>query len=95
MQHNYYPMSAGLITTAQLSGSTDVGTGVWGTTSEASVNSSTGVVGNMVAGNCYIFTYTVTNGTCDDSEDVQVCVDAEPDANAGTDQRLCNILTRQ
>ncbi len=82
-------------TTAQLSGSQNVGSGLWSTSSGANVNATTGAVSNIVAGNCYTFTYTVTNGECSDSDDVEVCIDAQPTADAGPDQNLCNVTETQ
>ncbi len=80
------------MTTTTLNGSTDVGTGSWSTTSSATVTSG-GAVSGMTAGNCYIFLWSVVNGTCSGSDDVEVCVDTQPTANAGADQDLCNATS--
>ena len=79
------------VTSASLSGTQNFGTGVWTTTSSATItdlnNPNTTITG-LVNGNCYNFTYTVTNGPCPtDADVVQICVLTNP--NAGTDQNVC------
>ena len=77
-------------TTTQLTGNMTVGMGSWSTTSTATIDAPTGAVSGMVPGNCYVFTYTVSNGECGDADDVEVCVDEQPVVDAGDDQVLCN-----
>ena len=76
-------------TTANLTGTTSSGAGVWSTTSTATVDANTGAVTGMTAGSCYTFTWTVTDGNCVVADDVEVCIDEMPTANAGSDQTVC------
>ena len=79
------------VTTSTLYGVKNIGTGLWTTTSGATIVSSgsdTTQVNGLVAGNCYEFIFTVSNAPCPpDADTVQICVITNP--NAGIDQEVC------
>ncbi len=80
-------------TTAVLSaGALTSGTGLWTSTSPASIanplNPST-VVSNMNNAGTYVFIWTVSNGICTSSDTVSIEVSLPVTANAGVDQQLC------
>ncbi len=69
------------------------GTGLWSTTSSASIantaNRNTTVSGMTTAGT-YTFVWTVTNGSCVTRDTVNIVVLNPVIANAGTDQQICS-----
>lgn len=75
-----------------------IGNGAWEITSQpvgssASVVSSTNTINNLIPGD-YTLTWRVTTTTCGDAtDDVTFTVLPLPDANAGTDQTLCNTTS--
>lgn len=72
------------------------GTGLWSTTSSATitnpVSSSSGVTGLNSAGT-YNFIWTVTNGACISRDTMRIIINAPVTANAGSDQVLCSATT--
>ncbi|MFK7903548.1 MAG: hypothetical protein AB8B69_00410, partial [Chitinophagales bacterium] len=79
--------------TSIVTGTISGGLGVWSTTSTANIDPQTGLISNLENGNCYTFTYTVTNNYCILADEIEVCVEAEPTANAGSDQTICSTTT--
>lgn len=76
-----------------------IGTGTWtrvsgpNTPSINNIHSATTSISGLVAGT-YIFDWTVANGTCTSSDQMQIQVDGLPTTpNAGPDQNLCNVTT--
>ena len=69
-----------------------VGTGVWTVSSTgATANSPTSPTSSVVASTygTYTFTWTETNQTCTDNDDVQVTFIQIPTPNAGIDDQIC------
>ncbi len=81
------------VATTTLNGTQSSGTGLWSTTSNATIDPNTGEVSNMESGNCYTFTYTVTDNLCTLTDEVEVCVESMPIADAGLDQNICTSIT--
>ncbi|MGB0932589.1 MAG: hypothetical protein ACPGVB_17525, partial [Chitinophagales bacterium] len=85
--------------TTTLTGTTSAGTGVWSISDDAgdidvAIVANTGAVSGMDAGNCYTFLWTVTDGSCTASDEVEVCVSEQPTAIAGNDQQVCATTTQ-
>lgn len=76
-------------------GTTNIGQGVWSTTSKtAKIDPFTGKVTNMEGGKCHVFIWTVSDGKCTASDEVEVCVKAFPsEASAGIDQHIYTTST--
>ena len=85
--------------TATVIGTNSLGTGAWSVSDNAgdagvAIDASGNII-NMDAGNCYTFLWTVTNGTCVATDEVQVCIDEAPTpVNAGADQDVCSNSTQ-
>jgi gliding motility-associated-like protein len=80
------------LTTATLNGNNPApGTGVWTTTSSATITApstpATGITG-LTAG-IYAFVWTITNGSCTTNDTVVIIVDTLIASNAGPDQQVC------
>ena len=82
-------------TTALMAANTpSTGTGLWTQTAGVpatviSPTSPTTTISGLTPGN-YIFTWTITNGACINSSNVNITISSGPTtANAGTDQDLC------
>jgi trimeric autotransporter adhesin len=80
----------------QLGATLSTGTGVWtqtagsGTATFSNPNSPNATV-TVSAYDTYIFTWTETNGTCSDADDVTVNFWNQPVANAGSDMQECDL----
>ncbi len=85
------------VTTANLNATTTVGTGVWTTSSGATIttpSSPTSSVSNLTVGATHTFTWTVTNGACAAATStVTITINAPSQSNAGSSQTLCNATT--
>ncbi len=72
------------------------GTGLWTTTSIATIasptNATTGVSGMNVAG-FYFFVWSITNGPCISRDTMVIIVRNPTPSNAGVDQNLCNATS--
>ncbi|MDB5258762.1 MAG: hypothetical protein JWM14_3457, partial [Chitinophagaceae bacterium] len=85
------------VTTANLNATTTVGTGVWTTSSGASIttpSSPTSGVTGLTVGSTHTFTWTVTNGACAAATSTAtITINAPSQSNAGSNQTLCNATT--
>ena len=82
----------GVFATPLENGQTGLWTVVLGTGVTITDNTqATAFIDGMVSGECYTFRWTVTSqsGACFASDEVEVCVDEMPQANAGADQEIC------
>ena len=84
------------VSTATLTANSSSGTGQWtsmdaGITFIDDIDPSTDVQG-MMASNCYTLLWTVTDGTCQASDEVEICIDILPTASAGADQVFCGNI---
>ncbi|MGB0930166.1 MAG: hypothetical protein ACPGVB_05290, partial [Chitinophagales bacterium] len=85
--------------TATLAGTNNGGTGTWSISDDAGDGDvaidNSGSVTNMDAGNCYTFLWTVANGVCTATDEVEVCIDELPTpVEAGADQNICATNTQ-
>ncbi|GAA4971866.1 hypothetical protein GCM10023315_22510 [Algibacter aquimarinus] len=63
-----------------LDGSQDNNGGVWTDASSTTISNSIDITGFTVAGSPYLFTYTISNGTCDDMETISITVEPAPES---------------
>ena len=63
-----------------LDGSQDNNTGVWTDSANNVISNNIDITGFTVAGSPYQFTYTISNGTCDDTETITIIVEPAPES---------------
>lgn len=73
-----------------LDGSQDNNTGIWTDAGGATVTSPIDISTFTVAGSPYEFTYTLSNGTCEDSETITITIEPAPESgNALSPLEIC------
>ncbi|MFN8153944.1 MAG: Ig-like domain-containing protein [Bacteroidia bacterium] len=83
-------------TTVMAATTPSAGSGLWTTTSSATIAtpaSPTTAVSGMSTAGTYTFVWTVTNGACVSRDTMVVTVSQLVNANAGSDQTLCNVTS--
>ncbi|TBN01812.1 gliding motility-associated C-terminal domain-containing protein [Hyunsoonleella flava] len=63
-----------------LDGSQDNNSGTWTDAANATVSNPIDITGFTVAGSPYLFTYTIDNGTCSDSEQISITIEDAPES---------------
>jgi gliding motility-associated-like protein len=63
-----------------LDGSQDNNLGTWTDTSNTTISNSLDITSFTVAGSPYLFTYTIDNGTCSDSEQISITIEDAPES---------------
>ena len=63
-----------------LDNSQDNNSGTWTDASNTTISNSLDITGFTVAGSPYLFTYTIDNGTCSDSEQISITVEDAPES---------------
>lgn len=63
-----------------LDGSQDNNGGTWIDAGSNTVSNSIDITGFTVSGSPYIFTYTITNGTCEDTEAISITIEPAPES---------------
>lgn len=58
----------------------DNNSGTWTDASNATVSNSFDITGFTIVGSPYLFTYTISNGTCEDTETVSITVEPAPES---------------
>ena len=63
-----------------LDGSQDNNSGIWTDATDAIVSNTLDITGFTVAGSPYLFTYTIDNGTCSDTEQISITIEDAPES---------------
>ncbi|MCF7568382.1 gliding motility-associated C-terminal domain-containing protein [Sabulilitoribacter arenilitoris] len=63
-----------------LDGSQDNNSGTWTDSGNNTVSNSIDITGFTVSGSPYLFTYTISNGTCEDSETISITIEPAPES---------------
>ncbi len=71
--------------------SPSAGSGLWTVSPSLTINNSSSAISTVTASSygTYNFTWTITNGTCSDQDNVSITFDEQPVANAGSDDHIC------
>lgn len=73
-----------------LDGSQDDNLGEWTDSSGTTISNPIEITGFTVAGSPYVFTYTIDNGTCIDTEDISITIEPAPESgNALSPFEVC------
>ena len=63
-----------------LDGSQDHNSGTWTDASNNTISNPINITGFTVSGSPYLFTYTIDNGTCSDSEQISIIIEDAPES---------------
>ncbi len=63
-----------------LDGSQDNNTGIWTDAALITISNNLDITGLTVAGSPYQYTYTISNGTCDDTETISITIEPAPES---------------